>query len=209
MKSLILISLIFSFVNVAYSDEDSWQINSELSNMRAVMAFTPREDGSYCLIDVRGNSKLTPNFVKADGGNDPLSENNIPYCNKKEIEDFQKQAEISYIEGLHIKKTNPGSAAIMYGLSSMGIGCLFGTIVALGTDNEYFRSKSNFERQKLILDMVVGTITGIGMGITHSLLYLMSEVAGYSTSIAGGIAGALICDTGTTYFLSGNPKTDL
>ncbi len=197
---------------------------AQVSNLRAFVAFKQLPDGSYCQINVRRNNKLTPNFVQPDGGSDPLPKNDIPICSEKDKRDFQNQAENFYLKGNVIQKTSlsaagtAGISIVATAIKSGLIGCFFGAGVS------WFSSFLDFSKKQLITaDVIGGGLIGFAGAIDIASKTMdnipqtpsnaKARVGGIGGSLiagpATGIAGAIVCEDGTTYLLSDTPKTDM
>ena len=94
-------------------------------NMRMSAGLHKRSDGSFCAIDPRGKSALTPSFVKPSLSAKPSMPKGVPVCTAKETKAFQEQAKRAYLQtqGGHIKKTSAG-ALLGSTLKGMGVGCV-------------------------------------------------------------------------------------
>ncbi len=103
----------------------------ELNNMRATVAFKQKPDGSFCSLDVRGNSKLTPSFVQSAHRKASSPKSSAPICSESEKKDFQKTTKKLNLKGAKAQKTIAAmiSGAIVGGLASC---ILVGPSVALG-----------------------------------------------------------------------------
>ncbi len=96
--------------------------------LKVVVALKKRDDGSYCQIDMRGNSNLTPAFVRSASYSVTSPTNkNVSVCSSKERKAFQKTLKKSYLAGSQAKKTNLAGAVIGTVAKSAGIGCIFGS----------------------------------------------------------------------------------
>ncbi len=136
MKQIIIL-LVVSFLIIqaesfAKPSVSKISTNTNINNLRkmgAVVAFNRRPDGSYCQVDVRGNTKLTPSFVKPSGGYSPLPKNNISVCSFQERKILQKTTKKFNIQGARVQKTSAG--ALLGSLAkSAGVGCVFGMGIA-------------------------------------------------------------------------------
>ncbi len=105
--------------------------NSQLANMRALVAFRKKPDGSYCQVDVRGNAKLTPSFVKPASFDEALLKSDISFCSSKEKKSFQKIARGFSLKGGQVQKTSVAGVALGALLKSAGFGCAFGAGLSL------------------------------------------------------------------------------
>ncbi len=131
-KYLVALSLAIQLLALAKPHPKPWSLphNLNLNKMRAVVAFKQRSDGSFCQVDVRKDSQLSPSFVKTARFNKNVSINNKNACSVKERKAFQKTASKFNLRGAKAKKTSvlvgvAGSAIF----KSAGIGCIFGTVV--------------------------------------------------------------------------------
>ncbi len=190
-----------------------------LSKMGAVFALKPKSDGSFCYVDVRGNPKLTPAFVKPDGGHDQLSISDIPVCDKEEKKDFQKQAKNLYIEGLPAKKTSYLAILNTVGLSisrGAGLGCLFGAGLTMVNDIFSLLTEKGMSLSHKIGGGIMGaseaTDTLRNNFPNKSAVGVTARIGGvglsYTSGIASGITGAILCEGGIIYVLK-NKKTDM
>ncbi len=238
-KSLISICLLFSLFSTA-QNEDNWDVHSLLPSMGAVVAFKQLSDGTYCQIDVRGNNKLTPDFIKPSGGSDPLTSSDIPVCNLREQKDFQKQAENSYLINGHAQKT-AGAVALIAG--GFAYGCFFGVFISsvygyLSTlffpisrcnTNDCRKHRADIQSDEDGVKNYLSVFAGFPSGLVFSPVLAkelsMSIVARKHPELyakpprsipllsfyglTGGISGAILCEKGTTYLLTDNPKTNL
>ncbi len=214
-KLFISICLLLSFTSLAQNIE-SWQVNSKLAQMGAVVALKQLPNGDLCYMDVRGNDKFTPDFIKPSGGSDPLSISDIPVCNSEEQKDIQAQAKNSYLTNGHAQK------AIWHGaIIGAGAGCFMGFFYGIGTTTA---SNSNV-RVGLSGTMVgAGTVGAVeAHAIIQELIALESKGASGAVTFAAwkrvfksmltgagpGLAGAIVCKEGITYLLSDTPKTNM
>ncbi len=111
--------------------------------MRATVALKRKPDGSFCQLDVRGNSKLTPSFVKSAHRKASAPKSDTPVCSKSDIKVFQKGAKKLNLKGAKGQKTSVG--ALLGTLAkSAGVGCVFGAGIAWVSD--MWRGKSNDEK---------------------------------------------------------------
>ncbi len=120
-----------SNANRPYPHPKPWSMphaNLNLNQMRAVVAFRKRLDGSFCQVDVRKQSQFTPSFIKTAHRNTRVSINNTSVCSAKEQKSFKKNVKHFNLEGVKAQKTNIVVALAGSVLKSAGIGCVFGSI---------------------------------------------------------------------------------
>ena len=120
----------------------------ELNNMRATVALKRKPDGSFCQLDVRGNSKLTPSFVKSAHRNVKIPESDVPICSDNDMKDFQKKVKKLNLKGAKIRKTNVAGFVLGSLAKSVGFGCVFGAGSAWIIDKLADRFKKKKEDKK-------------------------------------------------------------
>ena len=97
-----------------------------LPNMRMSAGLHKRSDGSFCAIDPRGKSALTPSFVKPSLSAKPFTPKGVPVCNAQETKAFQKKIKTAYLQtrdGAQLQKTM-GGAVLGNVMKGMGVGCV-------------------------------------------------------------------------------------
>ncbi len=116
--------------------------------MRATVALKRKPDGSFCQLDVRGNSKLTPSFVKSAHRNVKIPESDVPICSDNDMKDFQKKVKKLNLKGTKIRKTNVAGFVLGSLAKSVGFGCVFGAGSAWIIDKLADRFKKKKEDKK-------------------------------------------------------------
>ncbi len=156
----------------------------ELNNMRATVALKRKPDGSFCQLDVRGNSKLTPSFVKSAHRKASAPKSDTPVCSKSDIKVFQKGAKKLNLKGGKAQKSSLAAAILGSTAKAAGLGCVFGAgiswVANMFSDNEKTEAGSSCidcanqksKEEKEVKD-------------------LKSKVAG----VSGGLAGATVLGT--------------
>ena len=95
-------------------------------NMRAAAGLHQKLDGSFCAIDIRGKSALTPSFVKPSLSAKSSMPKGVPVCSAKETKAFQKKIKTAYLQtqdGAHMQKTM-GGAVLGSVIKGLGMGCI-------------------------------------------------------------------------------------
>ncbi len=141
MKVLLFL-IVLSFSHIISANQKGTNL-VELNNMRATVALKRKPDGSFCQLDVRGNSKLTPSFVKSAHRKASAPKSNAPICSESDIKAFQKGAKKLNLKGAKGQKTSVG--ALLGTLAkSAGVGCVFGAGISWVAD--MWKGNSNDEK---------------------------------------------------------------
>ncbi len=157
----------------------------ELNKMRATVALKRKPDGSFCQLDVRGNSKLTPSFVKSAHRKASTPKSDTPVCSKSDIKAFQKGAKKLNLKGAKGQKTSVG--ALLGTLAkSAGVGCVFGAGISWVADmwkgnsnekkteaqapcvdcaNQKNKTEKEIEDLKTTTAIAAGVLSGTGQAI--------------------------------------------
>ncbi len=129
MKKLyhLIIGALISFTLSAYSVENAYFSRNQLSKMQVVAGLQRKSDGSFCMVDVRGQPKLTPSYVKTASQSSALpKEVFFEECNTKQQRQFKQTANTTYLKGDPAKKVVLGSALSSIAKAS-GLGCVVGS----------------------------------------------------------------------------------
>ncbi len=105
-------------------------------------AIRQKSDGSYCAVDLRGRSNLTPSFAKSAHKNSANVAKGIPKCSAKESKYIKKVSKKVYL--------NNGNPRVIKtsALASAGLGCVFGGIGALIASVLASDDKSSSDKKK-------------------------------------------------------------
>ncbi len=110
---------------------------THVDSMRASAGFYRQESGDICMVDVRGQFRMTPSFVKPAGTRTKVTAG-VPPCSAKEQKAFRQKTKSLYLTNKQGRVYQTAAPALAMGavgvMKHLGFGCVAGSLYRLAVE---------------------------------------------------------------------------